>query len=284
METCIEDFDLINAPTSAPTNAPSLKPTGALGDHSSFTQTRDCFASCRDCDEVEFTPYETFVQYGNKIPSDLFSDRTKCVCLHIDDTIVDYEENEYAWFEYLEDDVLRLTPYDDCVNFRGGTNFDTPENWPGFGVKRTRPYEHFAGGDYYHSGAQFRLGDGDDVVVGTMAQNLWLYAEDGDDTITLYGAGTAYLYGGAGDDSIRIEGGEFGPEDYFLHSGIKMVGGDGTDTCYTEAYQDYDYDIDCYCETCENAEYGDDGDEGGGSSYGSYGYGSYEYAYDTTPP
>ena len=246
METCMEDFNLMHAPTAAPTAARTTKPTGALGDHSSFTQTRDCAASCRDCDEVDFSPY---VQGDVAIPADIFSGRTNCVCVHIDDTWVtgtdgELEQLDYSWFDHLEDDTLQFTPYDDCVNFRGH------RREPGFGYGW---YQE----DYGGGGTQFRLGEGDDVVVGTFPSQLRVYGEDGDDTVTLYGANQAWIYGGNGDDFISA--GQDRSTDYWEGSNeIMMKGDDGTDACRASAYQDYDYDIRCICETCDNGQWQED--------------------------
>ena len=151
METCMEDFELISAPTSAPTSVPAPKPTGAAGDHSSFTETRDCAASCSDCDEVDFTPY---LDNPAAIEPDMFSDRSNCVCVIMHDADMGYKfDGDYGANQ------LYLTPYDDCVSAQG--------DFGGMYV------------DFHLS-----LGDGDDVVVLKKAEDI--YVDDGseDDTIT----------------------------------------------------------------------------------------------------
>ena len=152
METCMEDFELISAPTSAPTSVPAPKPTGAAGDHSSFTETRDCAASCSDCDEVDFTPY---LDNPAAIEPDMFSDRSNCVCVIMHDADMKYRFDG----DYIGENQLNLTPYDDCVSAQG-----------------------VFGGMY----AWFRLksGDGDDVMVLSDAEDIYVDGEGGDDTIT----------------------------------------------------------------------------------------------------
>ena len=150
METCMEDFELISAPTSAPTSVPAPKPTGAAGDHSSFTETRDCAASCSDCDEVDFTPY---LDNPAAIEPDMFSDRSNCVCVIIHDA-------HWLWGDYYSQNTLNFTPYDDCVSAQG---YFSGERSPVF---------------------DFQLGDGDDVMVLSDAEDIYVDGEGGDDTIT----------------------------------------------------------------------------------------------------
>ena len=88
---------------------PSPKPTGGFaGDHSSFPETRDCGASCQDCDEVDFTPY---LEDTKSMEPDMFSDRSNCVCLIMHDADF-WESVSYDgsgdYFEFL----LNLTPWD----------------------------------------------------------------------------------------------------------------------------------------------------------------------------
>ena len=157
VETCMKDFELVNPPTGSPTSVPSPKPTEASGDHSSFTQTKDCATSCADCDELDFSTYSPpMIANGDAIYG-----RSNCVCVIIHDA---------DWYDYMDlssmSSDLHFTPYDDCVSAQGD-----------FGG----PY----GNDFY-----FYLGDGDDVMVLSDSTGLQAYGGGGDDTITCEGEET----------------------------------------------------------------------------------------------
>ena len=149
-----ESHTMESPPTSAPTSVAAPKPTGAAGDHSSFTETRDCATSCADCDEVDFSTYSPpMIANG-----DALYGRSNCVCVIIHDA---------DWYDYMDGysmmSMLQFTPYDDCVSAQGD-----------FGG----PY----GNDFY-----FYLGDGDDVMVLSDSTGLRAYGDGGDDTITCEG-------------------------------------------------------------------------------------------------
>ena len=154
VDTCMESFGLVHPETSAPMSAPTPS-----ADHSAFTQTRDCAASCADCDEIDFPAYVA----ENAVESHMFDGRPKCVCVKIEGGL---------------DGVgaLYFTNYDDCVHLYGDFA-DEPKIYMGDGADTV-----------VLTGASVIYGvygqGGDDVITNYESSVGGLYGEDGDDFLT----------------------------------------------------------------------------------------------------
>ena len=134
------------------------------------------------------------------------------------------------------DDVLDGGAGSDTADYSGATgavrvNLARGESWGGAGHDRLSGIENVTGSDQ----RDFVVGDNNDNVIDTGANNDYLAGGGGDDTL-IAGDGRDYLNGGAGDDTL-----DGGAGNDFLYGGYgddTIDGGEGTDTVMFHGAQD----------------------------------------------